>query len=84
LTTCANIHTIQIYDVKISSRGEIQCPTGPSYTVNGTKYIVDDGKGNAQTAFEGVDISGDGLTVGLGAESKDSLAIVIPNKFNPV
>ena len=74
----------QIWDVdatKIMKNGSghaANCPTIPSFVIDARSFTNAVDPANVLTAFEAVEISSDGLTVALGAEAKNAVALVLP------
>ena len=65
----------QIWDVNVAAR---RCPKVPTYTFDAKPFSNSTDPSNIQTVCEGVDISGDGMTVALGAEAQNAVALVFP------
>lgn len=65
----------QIWDVNVAAG---RCPRVPTYTLDAKPYTNSTDPANVQTVYEGVAISGDGLTVALGAEAQNAVALVFP------
>ena len=68
----------QIWDIDVGAikRGGA-CPSAPAYRVSAKAYNNTSDPNNLNTVFEGVDISADGLTVALGAEGKNAVALLL-------